>query len=323
MPGIAVALLVDSEIKGQYLAMSVREAGHRLVATLTLAQAREQSPEQIPADAWLVDLACDPEDESPAGLQTLLEQGRVPVIVSDSSDCRPGSDAHGAWLRRTLDKLRQLTGEINLQSVPRAEQLWVLAASAGGPAAVKRFLSELPPGLGLAFLYIQHIDTGYVDTLVRMMGQTPYPAALASNGAVLQADRVLMVESERRVDLLDNGTLSVSDEPWAGPYAPSVDQMVANAARVYGERLGLIVFSGMGDDGASASRLVRRSGGQVWAQTPDDCTASSMPESALATGAVTASGSPEELARRLVARCRAAGSFTLEDTQGYESPAAH
>lgn len=321
MPGLAVGLLVDSDIKRRYLAMSVREAGHRPEAMLTLDDSAES--ESTSVDAWLVDVAFDPEGDPPAAVQALLEQGQAPLIVSDSSDYTPGSEAHSAWLRRTLGKLRQLMGDINLQSVPRASRLWVLAASTGGPAAIKEFLSGLPEGLGPAFLYLQHIDTGHTDTLARMMSQTAYPPVPVTDGAVLAANRLLMASAERRVDVLDNGTLSVADEPWAGPYAPSVDQLVANATRVYGDRLGLIVLTGMGDDGASASRLVRQSGGQVWVQSPDSCVAPSMPESALATGAVTAQGTPQELAARLTAHCRETASLTLEEVQRYESPAAH
>lgn len=318
---VRIGLLVDSPLKCQYLALSAREAGHELVTALLLSEcgADDLAPER--ADAWVVDVALDPDAEPPAPVQALLEQSEAPLIVSDSSEYQPGSEAHTAWLKRTLAKLRQLVGDINLQSVPRARHLWVLAASTGGPSAVKSFIETLPPGLGVAFIYVQHIDTGYTGTLVKMLGQSHYPAALASDGAVIQANRVLIVTACHRVELLENGTLAMPGGAWNGPYAPSVDQLVANAARVYGERLGLIVFTGMGNDGAAASRLVRQRGGRVWVQTPEHCTSASMPEAALATGAVTETGTPVELAERLSALYRA--STSIEETGTYESPAAH
>lgn len=321
MPGLRIGVLVDSVLKRQYLALSAREAGHELVASLLLEECNSPAPDS--ADAWVVDVALDPDAEPPEAVQALLEHSEAPLIISDSSEYRPGSEEHNAWLKRTLAKLRQLVGDINLQRVPRARELWILAASTGGPAAVKDFLSALPPELGVAFLYVQHIDTSYTGTLVRMMSQSPYPAALASEGAVVQANQMLIVTACERVDLLDNGTLAISGDPWGGPYAPSVDQLVANAARVYGERLGLIVFTGMGDDGAAACRLVRQRGGHIWAQHPDSCTSASMPEAALATGAVEATGTPVELANRLSAHCCASAQKLIEEVQSYESPAAH
>lgn len=323
MTGLRIGLLVDSTLKRQYLALSAREAGHELVATLLLDDCPTNNPAPDSADAWVVDVALDPDAEPPEPVQTLLENSDAPLIISDSSEYRPGSEEHNAWLKRTLAKLRQLAGDINLQRVPKARELWILAASTGGPAAVKDFLSALAPNLGVAFMYVQHIDTSYTGTLVRMMSQSPYPAALASDGAVVQANQMLIVTACERVDLLDNGTLAISGDPWGGPYAPSVDQLVANAAWVYGDQLGLIVFTGMGNDGAAACRLVRQRGGAIWAQAPESCTSSSMPDAALATGAVEITGTPVELAQHLSAHCRASAQKLIEEVRPYESPAAH
>src|SRR5690606_26281434 len=136
-------------------------------------------------------------------------------------------------------------------------------------------------------IYVQHIDTNYATTLIRMISSAGYyPAALAGHGSVLQRDSVTLVTAERRVDILENGTLVMTQEPWGGCYAPSIDQVVANVARSYRERCGLIIFTGMGDDGAVGSRLVKQQGGQVWVQTPDSCASPSMPEAALATRCV-------------------------------------
>lgn len=323
MTGLRIGLLVDSALKRQYLALSAREAGHELVASLLLDDCPINSPAPDSADAWVVDVTLDPDAEPPESVQALLEHAEAPLIISDSSEYRPGSEEHTAWLKRTLAKLRQLAGDINLQRVPKARELWILAASTGGPAAVKDFLYALEPNLDVAFMYVQHIDTSYTGTLVRMMSQSPYPAALASDGAVVQANQMLIVTACERVDLLDNGTLAISGDPWGGPYAPSVDQLVANAARVYGDQLGLIVFTGMGNDGATACRLVRQRGGTIWAQDPDSCTSASMPDAALATGAVDVTGTPVELANRLSAHCRASAQKLIEEVRPYESPAAH
>lgn len=347
--GIRLGLLVDSPLKRQYLSQSAREAGHQLVVNHLLSDCEDavrgradgstgglesdrkrnlESNEvaSVEVDAWIVDVTLPADDEPPEAVQTLLENATVPLIISDSSDYEAGSEAHAAWLKRTLSKLRQLTGDINLQTVPRARRLWVLAASTGGPAAVKAFLSQLPPALDVAFIYVQHIDTGYTGTLVKMMSQSPYPAMLARDGDVIQANRLLIVTASERVDILENGTLAINGDRWAGPYAPSIDQLVANAARVYGENLGLMVFTGMGDDGAAASRLVSQRGGQVWVQTPQDCISSSMPESVLAAGTAAFSGTPIELAIELAQRLantrRAPALNKIEEARPYESPTA-
>lgn len=308
MCALRVGILVDTAVKQHYLTSLVLQAGHQVAGITILLNPFSASPDITP-DAWIIDVAADNTAATNLGdappsherfVDHLLESATIPVILSDSGEYTEGSEEHRAWLRRMVLRLQRLNGDINLQQVERAPSLWILAASTGGPAAVKEFISHLPGELGIAFVYVQHIDAHYSSTLIRMMsGAGHYPATLACQGAVLQPDAITLISAERRVDILENGTLLVSEQPWGGCYAPSIDQVVANVARVYRERSGLIVFTGMGNDGAASGRLIRQLGGQVWVQSPESCTSSSMPESTLATNCVSFSGTPKELAQRL------------------------
>lgn len=299
---LQLGILVDSAHKQQALTQLVARSGHKVGCHLLLS-AREAANQQLleqPLDAWVVDVAEDYCDD-----QQLLEQlfalSRVPIILSDSSEFAQGSDEHNAWLRRTGLRLQRLRGDINLQQANPASELWVLAASTGGPAAVKRFLAQLPANLGIAFLYVQHIDANQAVTLNRMMSNAgSYAAMVATQGVVLEANSLTLVTARDSVEILENGTLVVNyGQSWKGSYAPSIDQLAANAARIYRERCGLIIFTGMGDDGAASCRLIKQVGGKAWAQSPDDCTSDSMPVSALATGCISLNGTPEYLARAL------------------------
>lgn len=311
LPRLRIGLLVDTPLKQQYLAAMISQSGYSLCYKGLVSGASADLPDvNKDIDAWVVDAAeeasvdalavASPAPDTMDALDYLLEQVTVPVILSDSSEQPPGSDAHQEWLRRMAQRLRRLSGDVNLQQAHRATSLWVLAASTGGPAAVKEFLQHLPAEQNLALIYVQHIDAHYGATLLRMMGSAGrYAAQLATDGTVLQQDSLTLVSADRRVDILENGTLSISDERWTGCYAPSIDQVVANVARTYRDAGGLIMFTGMGDDGAASCRLLKQQGGQVWAQTPASCTSSSMPEAALATGCVNFTGTPVELAHQL------------------------
>ena len=301
---LQLGILVDSAHKQQALTQLVTQSGHKVGCQLLLS-ARTANSEQArqlleqPLDAWLVDTAAEYCDDQL--MQQLFTQTRVPIILSDSSEFAPGSEEHSAWLRRTGLRLQRLRSDINLQQADPASELWILAASTGGPAAVKRFLAHLPANLGIAFLYVQHIDAHQAVTLNRMMSNAgSYPAMVATQGVVLTANSMTLVTARDPVEILPNGTLAVNyGQSWKGSYAPSIDQIAANAARIYRERSGLIIFTGMGDDGAASCRLIKQVGGKAWAQAPDDCTSDSMPVSALATGCVSLSGTPEYLARSL------------------------
>jgi chemosensory pili system protein ChpB (putative protein-glutamate methylesterase) len=299
---LQLGILVDSAHKQQALTHLVTQSGHAVSCHLLLS-AQDAANQQVldqPLDAWVIDVAEDYCDEQHL-LDALFAQSRVPIILSDSSEFTAGSEDHSAWLRRTGLRLQRLRGDINLQQANPASELWILAASTGGPAAVKRFLAQLPANLGIAFLYVQHIDANQATTLNRMMSNAgSYPAIVATQGIVLEANSLTLVTARDSVEILENGTLVINyGKSWKGSYAPSIDQLAANAARIYRERCGLIIFTGMGDDGAASCRLIKQVGGKAWAQSPDDCTSDSMPVSALATGCISLSGTPEYLARSL------------------------
>lgn len=296
---LRLGILVDSAPKQQVLAQLIAKSGHQLAHQVLLGQAQRLIGDED-LDAWLIDVAEDYADEQHL-LEDLFSHSRIPVILSDSSEFRPGTDEHNAWLRRTGLRLQRLRSDINLQQAEPASDLWVLAASTGGPAAVKRFLAALPADLGVAFLYVQHIDANQAITLNRMMTNAgSYPALVATQGLVLEANSLTLITAQDCVEVLGNGTLAIHyGRGWKGDYAPSIDQVAANVAQVYRESCGLIIFTGMGDDGAASCRLVKQVGGQVWVQRPDDCTSDSMPVCAMATGCVGLSGSPEYLAKAL------------------------
>jgi len=299
---LRVGIAVDSAVKQPTLAQLVIQAGHQLACQLVLNQTSQGLPGDN-LDAWLVDV-----DETFNDDQQLLEQifnhSHLPIIVNDSGDYPPGSTEHCASLKRTSERLARLNSDVQLQALRPARQLWILAASTGGPAAVKRFLTCLPDKLGLAFIYAQHIDQRQMASLGRMMASaSKYPVQLAHTGMVLAADRLVLVSAAEQVSILENRTLAqVAGRGWKGSYAPSIDQLVANAARIYRQDCGLIIFTGMGDDGAYACRLVKQLGGTAWVQAPADCTIDSMPSAALATGCIALSGTPETLAQALSQR---------------------
>lgn len=308
MSGLNIGILVDSSLKQQYLGNMVVQAGHKIGCAHVLkinAQVPNLAQEM---DAWVVDISELDEGETDKEqkaelirlLDRLLEQKQVPVILNDAAELLPGSPEYHDWVRRMLQRLERLNGDVNLQSGVGATEVWVLAASTGGPAAVKDFLKQLPAELKIAFVYVQHIDSGQADTLVKMMSNAgSYPVSIARQGLVLSDNTITLVTSDRTVTIHDNGTLVIGKKPWAGFYSPSIDQVAANIARVYRQHSGIIIFSGMGDDGAASCRLIKQQGGKVWVQTPEHSTIASMPDAAIATGTVSFIGTPVELADAL------------------------
>lgn len=304
MCGLRLGVVVDSEDKLYDLKAAALESGHEVVHTLVMNTLTDEITTPDAVDAWVADLILTETAEKVDRarlLEDILHAVDVPVVFCDSSELSDRASERDIWRRQLKSRLQRLGGDVSLVRHKRADSIWILAASTGGVGAVKEFLQHLPGQLGLGFLYAQHIDQGYSSVLANLVNKTgAYEAVLAATGSVIGSDTVTVIDPVHRVEVLENATLLVHEGPWAGPYQPSINQLAANVARVLRVPTGLIVFSGMGDDGALGGRLIKQRCGQVWVQTPDTCVVASMPEAAMQLGCVEQVGTPRELAEALV-----------------------
>lgn len=263
------------------------------------------SSNESSVDSWIVnvDSEIQLDDAVEEQFDAWLADAVAPIIFCDGQIPLASDNHYRAWARRLRSKLVELAGTISLEATAdgAAQEVWVLAASTGGPASVKQFISELPPKLDVGFIYVQHIEKGFDSTLVQMLGKYPnYPAKIIEHGDLIRPNEIAIVPPEFTTELIANKTFVVGESPWIAPYSPSADSILADVAHCYRENCGMIVFSGMGDDGAAGSRMVHKVGGKIWAQTPTSCTSSSMPEACIAAGYVEFKGNPFALAQQLM-----------------------
>jgi chemosensory pili system protein ChpB (putative protein-glutamate methylesterase) len=208
---------------------------------------------------------------------------------------------YAAWkqdLRQRIDKARRIVG--GSHRAARAEQVWLLAASTGGPDAVDRFLAAAIPAPGIALLYVQHLTSQHLPQLVRRLATraSRWHVQIATTGSHLLGGTLSVVSPDHKLRISRDRGVRILSTPWSGPYRPSADQVAESLALAYRESAGMIVFSGMGDDAALGSEHIREHGGEIWIQHPDRCIASAMPEAVLARGEVDYSGDVAALARR-------------------------
>jgi chemosensory pili system protein ChpB (putative protein-glutamate methylesterase) len=176
--------------------------------------------------------------------------------------------------------------------------LWVLGASLGGPAALKRFLQALPDGIPASFILAQHIDASFVPVLCTILEDYSTLRVRTGTSGPVRPGELILMPVEQRVRLIPGGTLVVVEEPWSGPYAPAIDDIMEDVA-AHWSVAGGIIFSGMGGDGTRGARAMREYGHPVWSQSPESCACSAMPDEAADAGYVTMRGDPEFLARAL------------------------
>lgn len=178
--------------------------------------------------------------------------------------------------------------------------LWVLGASLGGPQAVRQFLASIQDDLPVAFILAQHIGANHVSLLAEQLNRvTAFTVLPGKTGHQIKHGEVILTPADKQLSITDDGFLALTQAPPATIYSPSIDNVMAEVARCYGNKAGTIVFSGMGDDGARGCEAIADNGGIVWAQDIASCVVSSMPDQARKTGKVSYSANPEQLAKHL------------------------
>ncbi|MDI1301417.1 MAG: chemotaxis protein CheB [bacterium] len=323
-----IGVVSDSNLQRLALAQTVKGHGYELSLNTSPDRLDETALHTAELDVWLVDM----QEEDEVFLDRLLDNSAAPILFGLEEAPPPGSRSYPRWERRVFIKIKETVGEPvleeHLEVLERAEPrqasvvlelpeecatrnpdeldlVCVLAASLGGPAAVKEFLDCLPKGMPVAFVLAQHIDERMQDTLSHVLVRhNGMPCKVAAQGDHLRNGELLIAPVGSEIDFGSDGEVLMRNIKWDGPYSPSMDQIIANVARRFGENSGALIFSGMGGDGSISGPIMQESGGFIWAQTAESCACASQPDSMRATGVVTFNGTPTELAAHLVEHVR-------------------
>jgi len=314
-----IAVLADSATRRLLLHQLLSQHGWQVTLNLDPAQFSEALLRSCRADLWLIALeASDP----PA----LLDNCPVPLLFSEGLIPERHCEQYLSWERRLLKKLQALVpatsaptyqGTLLTDNAPAAEtpqqsaqHVWLLAASTGGPKAVKSFLDTLAPNLPLALLYAQHIDAQFESTLPQIVGRhSRWRTGLARQNQKLCAGEVTIVPIAHELRFSEGARLQVLAQGWPGVWRPSFSQLMQSLSRHFGKRCGVIVFSGMDNDCTAAAALVKRQGIPLWTQSVESCTCPAMPAALQAAGYSQKSGTPAELAKALAEYLQATHSI--------------
>src|SRR5580693_940871 len=161
-----------------------------------------------------------------------------------------------------------------------------LGASAGGLDAFRRLLSALPPRTGMAFILIQHLDPTHASMMVDLLaGHTPMTVQQAADGMPLEREHVYLIPPGSYLSIRD-GALRLSEPLERHGARLPYDFFLRSLAEELGERAICVILSGTGGDGSLGLKAVKKKGGLVIVQDPDEAEYDGMPRSAILTGAV-------------------------------------
>ena len=163
----------------------------------------------------------------------------------------------------------------------------VVAASTGGPAALRDLFASLPPRGSVVAAVAQHMSAPFTKSLAARLGTTTgWRAVEASDGEEAVPGTILVAPGGHDMELVREGSRVVCRVRGVPPgeerrgWSPSGDRLLASAARVYGAGTVAVVLTGMGSDGAEGAAAVDAAGGLVVAESSETAVVAGMPEAA-------------------------------------------
>ncbi len=191
-----------------------------------------------------------------------------------------------------------------------ADHAIVIAASTGGPPAVRRVIEDLKTPDRYTVLIVQHISAAFSQGYARWLGEaTGRTVEIARNAERITAGSILVAPGDahlavrKRAAIYDYGDKRNFQRP-------SADVLFETAAREWGENCVAIILTGMGEDGAAGCVAVRDAGGHVVAQDEESSVVWGMPRAAIERKAADVIAPIEEIGRRAEAELlRRAGAI--------------
>lgn len=258
-------VLVISSLRGERLAIQALELGACDVVSKPAARDG--------MDAFRARLAVAVAEAGEARADLLARRG-VPAPERKPTP-QPGGASDQRMSSRTVSA-----------PVPSSGLAIVIAASTGGPSALRDLLTGLAPiRQSLVFVAMaQHMPAPFTTSLAaRLSATTGWDVVEPGPGTEAVAGGAWLCPGGFHLAIARVGNRSVATlmaDASQYRWTPSGDHLFASAAAHFGARAIAIVLTGMGDDGAEGAFAISSAGGSVFAEGVETAVIPGMPDAA-------------------------------------------
>ncbi len=169
--------------------------------------------------------------------------------------------------------------------ISATRKMVLIASSTGGPKALGELIPKLPSPLGAGSLIIQHMPAGFTTSLAsRLDASSALTVREATGGEAMEPGRMYLAPGGAHLRMGDDRRVRLSDDAPMGGLRPRADLTIADAAKLYGSSLLLVVLTGMGKDGLDGARAVKAAGGRILVEAESTCVVYGMPRAVAEAG---------------------------------------
>jgi two-component system chemotaxis response regulator CheB len=185
----------------------------------------------------------------------------------------------------------------------RRVDIVAVGASLGGLQAVQVLLRGIPKDLGATVALVQHRRPDPGSMLVDLLAKhSALPVSEPEDKTPIERDRMYVAPSDYHM-LVEDGHLALSVDPPVCYARPSIDVLFESVADAYGPAAIGVMLTNSNEDGAAGAKAIRRAGGRIIVQDPDDAESPVGPRAVLAVTQVDAVLPIDAIASALVKWC--------------------
>ena len=237
----------------------------------------------------------------------------ITVIINEALDSNKLiGDSRQSWERHLLHKVdsafsvlptfsttNHTNNELMDLKCVDIQQVWVLAASIGGPEAIQAFLSEFKGDEKVLFIIIQHMDKEFVPMMHKQFSTSSnLKVEIPLSGMKVKGAQCLIHPVDELLSFPKGAiNLEIMNEVYA--YTPCIDECTRNLVNKI-KNINIAIFSGMSSDGIRAAELVKEQGNKVITQTESSCVLSSIISGVKEKITIDFDGMPNEMAKYII-----------------------
>lgn len=159
-----------------------------------------------------------------------------------------------------------------------------IGSSAGGLKALECFFDNCPDNTGFAFVVIQHLSPDYKSLMSELLERhTQMIVMEVQKNEIIKPNHVYIIPGNKNI-IIRKENLELTERAPQHKVNFSIDIFFKSLALERKREAICLVLSGTGSDGTKGATAVKKGGGTVFVQKPEDAKFDGMPKSAISSG---------------------------------------